>query len=233
MVLAFGISIPDSIIFVDIKISDLPSEKVFIALSSSSIFIWPCATTIEKSGTIFWIVSNNLSISLILGHTIKVWPPRFFSLRRASTKTTLSHSKTKVLTANLSTGGVAIKLKFFNPDKDNCKVLGIGVAVKVKTWILPCNSFIFSFCPTPKCCSSSIINKPKLLKSTSFDNRACVPTTIFMSPDFKPAFIFTRSLLFVILDKPETFNDVLLNLLIKLWICCFTKIVVGATKATW
>ena len=41
IVLAFGMSIPDSIIFVEIKISDLPSENELIDLSNSSIFICP------------------------------------------------------------------------------------------------------------------------------------------------------------------------------------------------
>ena len=119
IVFAFGISIPDSIILVDIKISVIPSENKLIDLSNSSIFICPCATLIDKLGTIFFILSYKLSISLTLGQTINVCPPLFFSLFRASNNTTLSHSKTKVLIDNLLTGGVVIKLNCLRPDKDN------------------------------------------------------------------------------------------------------------------
>ena len=204
-------SIPDSMIFVDIRISTLPSEKSFIDLSSSLIFIWPWATLIDISGTILTILSYKLSISLTLGHTTNIWPPLFFSLKRASIKTTLSHSITKVLIANLFTGGVEIRLKVLIPDKDNWRVLGIGVAVRVRTWMLPCNSFIFSFWATPKCCSSSIIKSPKLLKSISFERRAWVPITILTSPETSWFLIFFLSEALVILDNVETFIEVFLN----------------------
>ena len=71
------------------------------------------------------------------------------------------------------------------PTIDICIVLGIGVAVIVKTSTLVFNCFIFSFAFTPKRCSSSIINNPKSLNSTSLLSNLCVPTTISISPKAK------------------------------------------------
>ena len=61
------------------------------------------------------------------------------------------------------------------PNKEICSVLGIGVADKVKTSMLVLSSLIFSFCSTPKRCSSSMINNPKSLNEISLDNNLCVP----------------------------------------------------------
>ena len=59
----------------------------------------------------------------------------------------VSNSLINVRIASLSTGGVAIMDRSRTPARDNCKVLGIGVAVSVKTWIslLNCLSRYFSF----------------------------------------------------------------------------------------
>ena len=67
------------------------------------------------------------------GQTKKVWPPRSCSRRIASRTVTESNGVTKVLTANRSTGAVAIRLKSFTPVSDICRVRGIGVAVSVST----------------------------------------------------------------------------------------------------
>ena len=58
-------------------------------------------------------------------------------------------------------GAVSITDKSRTPNIDMFNVLGIGVAVNVKTSTLVFNSFNRSLCLTPKRCSSSIINNPK------------------------------------------------------------------------
>ena len=81
-----------------------------------------------------------------------------------------SHGPTNVLIASLSTGGVAIKDISLTPDNAICNVRGMGVAESARTWILPRIFLSCSFCATPKCCSSSIIRRPRLLKLIVFDN---------------------------------------------------------------
>jgi len=48
------------------------------------------------------------------------------------------------------------------------KVLGMGVAERVKTSIFVLIFLIFSFCLTPNLCSSSITSKPKFSILISF-----------------------------------------------------------------
>ena len=59
---------------------------------------------------------------------------------------------------------------------------GIGVAVKASTCTFERNDLIFSFCETPKCCSSSIISIPNFLNLILLLRSACVPTTTSLSP---------------------------------------------------
>ena len=61
-------------------------------------------------------------------------------------------------------------------------VRGIGVAVSVSTSALAEIFFSFSFCATPKRCSSSIMTSPSFANSTSEDISLCVPTIISVSP---------------------------------------------------
>ena len=68
------------------------------------------------------------------------------------------------------------------PDSASCKVRGIGVAVRVSTCTSALSCFSFSFCATPKCCSSSTMTRPRCAKRTSFASSACVPTTISILP---------------------------------------------------
>ena len=55
--------------------------------------------------------------------------------------------------------------KSFKSVNARFNVRGIGVADKYITSICAFKDLIFSFCLTPNLCSSSIINRPKLLKS--------------------------------------------------------------------
>src|SRR6516164_7344121 len=68
------------------------------------------------------------------------------------------------------------------PERASCRVRGIGVAVSVKTCTSALSCFNFSFCATPKCCSSSMIRRPRWANRTSLASSAWVPTTISTRP---------------------------------------------------
>ena len=74
---------------------------------------------------------------------------------------------TEVSTGNLLGGGVLIIDKSLAFIKLNCKVLGIGVAVRVNVSTLFFSVLSLSFTETPNFCSSSIISSPKSLNVTS------------------------------------------------------------------
>ena len=82
-------------------------------------------------------------------------------------------------------GGVLITDKSLAAIRLNCKVLGIGVAVNVKTSISSLIDRSFSFTLTPNFCSSSTISKPSFLKSTSLLTILCVPIITSTLPFFK------------------------------------------------
>ncbi len=75
-------------------------------------------------------------------------------------------------------------LRSLKPVKDICRLRGIGVAERLNTSTSSLSSLIFSFCATPKRCSSSMISSPRSLKLTSLESRRCVPMTISTSPFF-------------------------------------------------
>ena len=75
-------------------------------------------------------------------------------------------------------GGVFIIERSLAPSNENCRVLGIGVALKVSVSIFSLISFILSLIFTPNFCSSSTINKPKSLNITSLLTNLCVPIMI-------------------------------------------------------
>jgi len=113
-----------------------------------------------------------------------------------------------------------------------CKVLGIGVAVIVSTSTFVLYCFIFSFAFTPKRCSSSIINNPKSLNSTSLPNNLCVPINISISPNFISFIILFLSFVVLNLFNTSTLIGKSFILSLKVSYCCFAKTVVGARYAT-
>ena len=145
---------------------------------------------------------------------------------------TVSNSLINVRIANLSTGGVAIMDRSRTPASDNCKVLGIGVAVRVKTWISLLNCLSLSLCCTPKCCSSSMIRRPRFLNLILFARSACVPTTISILPLSNSSLVFSASFLEIKRDNCLISIGKPRNLSKKLLVCCLTKRVVGAITAT-
>src|SRR5205823_1043006 len=68
------------------------------------------------------------------------------------------------------------------PASDMCSVRGIGVADSDNTSTDARNCLSFSFCMTPKRCSSSRITSPRSLNRTSFWSRRWVPITTSISP---------------------------------------------------
>ena len=70
------------------------------------------------------------------------------------------------------------------PISANCRVRGMGVAVRVSTSTVARNFFRRSLCWTPNRCSSSMIKRPRSLNSTSFETNRCVPMTISILPLF-------------------------------------------------
>ena len=82
----------------------------------------------------------------------------------------------------LLTGAVEIMESSLKPTSDICNVLGIGVAVNDRICTSVRRVFNFSFCLTPKCCSSSIIKRPNFLKFILSLNMAWVPIRISTSP---------------------------------------------------
>ena len=75
-----------------------------------------------------------------------------------------SNGEMKVRTAMRSTGGVVISDSSRTPVSASCSVRGIGVADSVSTCTSLFSSFSRSLCLTPKCCSSSMISRPRFLK---------------------------------------------------------------------
>ena len=149
------------------------------------------------------------------------------SLLIASLIVILSKRVIYVLIDNLSYGGVRIKLKSLIPSSDKCRVLGIRVADNDIKWALEENFFNFSLARTPKCCSSSITIKPRLLNSIFSDKRACVHIIQFIFPDSNSSIALDLSLLETNLDNCLTLIPKDNNLFEKLLKCCLANKVVG------
>ena len=95
------------------------------------------------------------------------------------------------------------------------------------------NCFNRSLCRTPKCCSSSIISKPRFLNFTEFARTACVPITISAWPSVSSFLVRSFSFKLSNLLNPRTSTGNPLNLSSKLLLCCRASSVVGAINATW
>ena len=66
---------------------------------------------------------------------------------------------------------------------------GIGVALIQSVWTPFARLESFAFSAAPKCCSSSMMTSPRSANFTSFEARACVPTTTFNFPRRSPSFV--------------------------------------------
>ena len=82
------------------------------------------AKSFNEEKVFFTFIILFLKLYLVLLFTIDLIAP----LLIASLIVILSNKKIYVLIDNLSKGGVKIKLNSLTPERDNCKVLGIGVS---------------------------------------------------------------------------------------------------------
>ena len=158
---------------------------------------------------------------------MKTCPSLDISLYIASLTKALFSSMTYVWIGYLSTGGVSIKERLLIPTKDICKVLGIGVAVKVSTSTFSLYSLIFSLWVTPNLCSSSITKSPKSLGLISLPKSLCVPNNISIFPSFNAVIILLVSFKVVNLFNKAISTGKSLNLIFAFSYCCEDKIVVG------
>ncbi|OPZ59599.1 MAG: hypothetical protein BWY86_01182 [Candidatus Aminicenantes bacterium ADurb.Bin508] len=75
-----------------------------------------------------------------------------------------------------------MRLMSLTPEKAMFRVRGMGVALMVRTSIFSFHLRIFSFCFTPKRCSSSMTRRPRFLKRTLSERREWVPIRMSRVP---------------------------------------------------
>jgi len=206
MVLALGMSMPDSMIVVHSSTLKRCFWKSSITCSSSRSGIWPCATPMRASGTSSCssrCMRPMLSTSLCRKYT---WPPRDSSRWKASFSMAASHGVTKVCTAMRLAGGVAMMDRSRRPAIAMLSVRGMGVAVSVNRCTLARSAFSASFWRTPKRCSSSTITRPRSLNFTSGCSRRCVPTITSSLPSARRSSSALISLVVLKRDSTSTFK---------------------------
>ena len=106
------------------------------------------------------------------------------------------------------------------------------MALIQRAWIPLASSESFAFSAAPKCCSSSMIIKPRSANLTSLEAKACVPTTTFNFPLFSPSFASLVSAAEAARDKRPTSILNGAKRLRKVATCCLAKTVVGTAIAT-
>ena len=138
----------------------------------------------------------------------------------------------KVRTASRSTGGVVMSESSRTPVSAICKVRGIGVAVRVSTCTLARSAFSRSLCLTPKCCSSSMMSRPRSRNFVPSVSSAWVPTTMSMSPVSIPLRTSAISLRGVRREACAIFIGRPLKRSVNVAKCWRASSVVGTTTAT-
>ena len=118
------------------------------------------------------------------------------------------------------------------PVRLSCRVRGMGVAVRVRTWISLRSCFSRSLWPTPKCCSSSTTNSPRFWKRTDFARTAWVPITISTVPRARPSRVFSASFALTNRDNCRISTGKPRKRSLKLAACWRARSVVGAITAT-
>ena len=150
----------------------------------------------------------------------------------ASRTTSGSNGMIKVRTASRSAGGVAIRLISRTPVSASCRVRGMGVAVSVSTCTSARSCFSLSLCDTPKCCSSSTINRPRSANAMPLASKAWVPITMFTRPSVRPRLISAASLAVTMRDSCATWIGSPSNRRENVRKCWRASKVVGTTTAT-
>ena len=132
----------------------LSSERIASSKSPSSLNNMPChSNALVFMGSFCKAISK--SFKMLLGQQCGGYPDTHRNA--ASLTRPLLCWRTKVLIASRRDGAVAIIERSRIPDIAMFKVLGIGVAVSVRMSTSALSAFNFSFCLTPKRCSSSIM----------------------------------------------------------------------------
>ncbi len=136
-----------------------------------------------------------------------------------------------VITGSLSRGASFRTEMLLSPFRERARVRGIGVAESIRTSTFSLACFILSFDMTPKRCSSSMISRPRSLKTTSSFSMRTVPMSMSISPQAsRPITSFCslrerkREIRATVTGKP-------VNLAVKVIWCCCARIVVGTRKA--
>ena len=159
-------------------------------------------------------------------------PPRRSSRSMASLIMPSLYSLTYVSTGKRSSGGDSITLISRPLTSAKCSVRGMGVALSVSTSIPVRHFLIFSFCATPKRCSSSIIKRPKLGNCTSACSKRWVPIKISTLPSSRSCKIRFCSLVLQKRFSISTFTPKLRMRSLKVKKCCCASTVVGTITAT-
>ena len=102
----------------------------------------------------------------------------------------------------------------------------------MSTSILLAHSFHFSFCATPKRCSSSTTSIPKSLNTTFLLSNEWVPMRISIDPSSTPLRICFFSDVVRNRLSTSTFTPNGAKRFKKVWKCCCAKTVVGTSTAT-
>ena len=181
-------------IFVHTNTSNCPSIKDTNVSSSLSASICPWATFTDTSGHNLLIRSATSSSDFTLLCTKKTWPPRFTSKYMDSLITSSLNILRSVWIGCRLGGGVRMTERSLAAISENCKVRGMGVAVRVNVSTFTLIDRSFSLAATPNFCSSSMTSKPRSLNATSLPNNACVPMMISSLPSFNLASVSFFSL---------------------------------------
>ena len=232
MVLARGTSSPVSTMLVASRTSAPPEAKRTSASSTSAGGMSPCATSSDRSGTSPAIRSRMGAMSSMRGQTTKLWPPRRDSRLSAWVSSASSIGARAVRMGWRRAGGVAMTLSDCSPTSAACRVRGMGVAVRVRTWTPSPSLRKAAFCRVPKRCSSSITTRPRSRKRTPLAASAWVPMAICTSPAASARLVSLFSAGGVRRDSEAIRRPKPAKRLRKVSRCWRASTVVGASTAT-
>ncbi len=189
MVLAFGMSMPLSMMVVASRMSASPLTKVRMTFSSSSFSICPWPMRILAFGTRALILSLMVWMVWTRLWRKKIWPPRSISLVMALRMMRSSYPQMEVWTGTLLGGAVSMVDMSLVPMSERYSVRGMGVAESVRRSMPAKSSLNFSLCLTPKRCSSSTMATPRFWKWMSFETSLWVPMTMSTDPSARPLMV--------------------------------------------
>ena len=152
MVLALGMSMPDSMIVVDSSTLKRCFWKSSITFSSSRSGICPWAMPMRLRHQLGQLALHAADALHVVVQEVQLATARQFALEGFAQRA-LSHWVMNVCTASRFGGGVAMIDRSRRPAMAMFKVRGIGVAVRVSRCTLARSAFSASFWRTPNRCS--------------------------------------------------------------------------------